>query len=88
MVSFILYWAKFSLIPYSVTIARAICVACSKSFEAPVVWTLKIISSATRPPINPANCSFISSLDKSIWSSLGSAIMYPPARPRGTIVTL
>ena len=37
--------------PYSVTILRAIAVAFSMSFEAPVVGSWNTISSATRPPI-------------------------------------
>ncbi len=40
-----------SLIPYSVTILRAIAVAFSMSLLAPVVGSWKTISSATRPPI-------------------------------------
>src|SRR5204863_472316 len=40
-----------SLMPYSATIARAICVAFSRSFWAPVATSPKTTSSATRPPI-------------------------------------
>ena len=40
-----------ALIPYFVTMVRAIEVAFSKSFDAPVVGSLKTISSAMRPPI-------------------------------------
>jgi hypothetical protein len=39
-----------SLMPYSVTILRAMPVAFSMSFAAPVVGSWKMISSATRPP--------------------------------------
>ena len=41
----------FSLIPYWVTILRAMAVAFSMSFEAPVVGSWNTSSSATRPPI-------------------------------------
>jgi hypothetical protein len=41
----------FALIPYSVTILRAIAVAFSMSLDAPVVGSWNTISSATRPPI-------------------------------------
>ena len=44
--------------PYSTTILRAMAVAFSISFEAPVVGSWKTISSAVRPPIAYA-----------IWSS-------------------
>ena len=40
-----------ALMPYSVTILRAMEVAFSMSFEAPVVGSWKTISSATRPPM-------------------------------------
>ena len=39
------------VMPYSVTILRAMPVAFSMSFEAPVVGSWKMISSATRPPM-------------------------------------
>ena len=47
-----------SLMPYSVTILRAIAVAFSMSLDAPVVGSWNTSSSATRPPIAYA-----------IWSS-------------------
>ncbi len=40
-----------ALMPYSVTILRAMPVAFSMSLEAPVVGSWNTISSATRPPI-------------------------------------
>ena len=43
--------------PYSVTIIRAISVACFRSFEAPVEMLPTMISSAARPPIKPASLS-------------------------------
>ena len=49
--------------PYSVTMSRAISVACLKSFEAPVETLPTTISSAARPPIKPAILSSSSSRD-------------------------
>ena len=40
-----------ALMPYSVTILRAMAVAFSMSFDAPVVGSWNTISSATRPPM-------------------------------------
>ena len=46
------YWIapSRSVMPYCVTIARATAVAFSMSFEAPVVGSWKMSSSAARPP--------------------------------------
>jgi hypothetical protein len=41
---------SFSVMPYSVTIARATDVALSMSLPAPVVGSWNTISSAARPP--------------------------------------
>ena len=51
--------------------ARAIFVARSRSFDAPVVMSSQKISSATRPPMNTANSSRISPSELSTLSSLG-----------------
>jgi hypothetical protein len=48
---------SFSLIPKRMTIAFAVCVTFSMSFDAPVVTSLKTSSSAARPPIVIAICS-------------------------------
>ena len=48
---------SFSLIPKRMTIAFAVDVTFSMSFDAPVVISLKTISSAARPPIVIAICS-------------------------------
>src|SRR5216684_3636797 len=52
-----------SLMPYSVTISRAISVACFRSLAAPVEMLPTTISSAARPPIRPASLSSSSSRD-------------------------
>ncbi len=41
---------NFSVMPYCVTMARAILVAFSMSLEAPLVASPKMSSSAARPP--------------------------------------
>ena len=75
--------------PYSVTIRRAISVACLKSLEAPVEIEPTTISSAARPPIRPAILSSNSSRDMRYRSSRGSCMVYPSAaRPRGMIEIL
>ena len=56
--------------PYSVTIARAILVACSMSDDAPVVGSWKTSSSAERPPM--ANTSR-ASISERVMSSLSSS---------------
>ena len=52
-----LRWPSDSLIPYRITIARARFVAFFKSSAAPVVVSLKMISSAVRPPSAAARSS-------------------------------
>ena len=70
-----------SLMPYSVTIARAISVAFSMSFAAPVVGSRKTSSSAVRPPSSMASSS-------RSWAGVevpvlsGSDQVQPSARPR------
>ena len=49
-----------SVMPYCVTIARAVAVAFSMSFAAPVVGSWKTSSSAARPPSMYASWSSIS----------------------------
>jgi len=68
-----------SLIPRRVTIALAILVACSISFDAPDVQVLKITSSAARPPVKVVILSIASSLDISTLSSSATCIVYPNA---------
>ncbi len=46
--------------PYSVTIALAILVACAMSEDAPVVGSAKTSSSAARPPIAITSLAIIS----------------------------
>ena len=53
-----------SLMPYRDTIALAIRVACSMSFEAPVVSTSNITFSAALPPVNVAILFSSSCYDK------------------------
>ena len=74
--------------PYCVTMARAIFVARSRSFEAPVVMSSQKISSATRPPMNTASSSRISPSELSTLSSLGMDSVYPSARPREMMLIL
>ncbi len=62
--------------------------ACSKSFDAPVVICFINTSSAIRPPISTA---ILASKYSRLWlyrSSSGSCMVTPNARPRGIIVTL
>ena len=77
----------FSLIPYLVTIALAIFVTLSKSFDAPVDISSIINSSATLPPSAIIIVSNISFLVPYIWSSCGNGSVNPPALPLGMIVT-
>ena len=58
--------------PYCVTIDRAIFVARSRSFEAPVVMSSQKISSAVRPPSSTASWSCIS---RKLFITLSSAGM-------------
>ena len=74
--------------PYSVTIARAILVACSMSDTAPVVGSRNTSSSAARPPIANTSRAIISERVIRPLSSSGTAIAWPPVRPRARIVTL
>ena len=74
--------------PYSVTIWRAIVVARSMSFWAPVVGSSKISSSAERPPSSIASSSTNSLRRTRKRSSVGNVSVYPSARPRGMIDTL
>ena len=77
-----------SLMPYSVTICRAIVVARSMSFCAPVVGSAKISSSAVRPPNSMASSSKSSLRVTRNLSSVGNVSVYPSARPRGMIEIL
>jgi hypothetical protein len=61
-----------SLMPHSQTILRAISVACSMSFCAPVVICAKVDSSAMRPPMQTAMRASSWSFDQLWRSSLGS----------------
>src|SRR5674476_902919 len=63
------------LMPYSVTILRAIPVAFSMSFEAPVVGSWKTSSSATRPPSANASWSSSSLRVTELLSSVGITIV-------------
>ena len=78
---------NFLLIPYLVTIERAIPVAFSISLEAPVVTVSNMISSAARPPSNPTIISCNSACVFRYFSSSGTCITYPNAPiVLGTIV--
>ncbi len=74
--------------PYSVTMALAILVACSMSEEAPVVGSWNTSSSAVRPPIANTSLPIISDRVMSCLSSSGTTSACPPVRPRGRIVSL
>ena len=74
--------------PNSHTILRAISVARSMSFDAPLVMCRRNSSSATRPPIRMAICASRYSRVCVCRSPSGSCIVTPSARPRGMIVTL
>ena len=50
---------SLSLMPYSVTMLRAISVACLMSLDAPVEMSPKTMASATRPPIALAIWAFM-----------------------------
>ena len=50
---------SLSLMPYTVTILRAICEARWMSFDAPVEMSPSISFSATRPPSSETICSSI-----------------------------
>ncbi len=65
---------NFSDIPYCVTIARAIRVARSISFAAPVVTVSKMSSSAARPPRATTSMAFSSFLVFRYFSSSGTCI--------------
>ncbi|CNN01969.1 Uncharacterised protein [Mycobacterium tuberculosis] len=79
---------SLELIPNSVTIERAILVACSMSDTAPVVGSRNTSSSAARPPIANTSCAIISERVRRPLSSSGTATACPPVRPRARIVTL
>src|SRR3970282_1138721 len=79
---------RMSLIPYSITILRAMAVAFSMSFAAPVVGSAKMISSAVRPPSSMANWSTSSERRTRYLSCVGRARVCPSERPRATLVTL
>ena len=64
-----------ALMPYSVTMRRAIEVAFSISLDAPVVGSWNTISSATRPPIAYASWSSSSLRVTEYLSSRGSTIV-------------
>ena len=66
---------SLSLMPYWVTIARAIAVAFSMSLLAPVVGSWKTSSSAVRPPSSIASWSIISERVTRNLSSVGSVIV-------------
>ena len=67
--------------------ARASFVACSMSFEAPVVISPNTTSSAARPPVNVAILFSISCLVIRYLSPVSTCIVYPSApEVRGMIV--
>ena len=74
--------------PNCVTIWRAIVVARSMSFCAPVVASSKMSSSAVRPPSSMASSSTSSLFLTRNLSSVGRVSVYPSARPRGMIEIL
>ena len=65
--------------PYFVTIALAMAVACLISWDAPVVISSKIISSATRPPRATVILCSIFPLVLNISSFSGWGMVYPAA---------
>ena len=71
--------------PYRLTMLRATLVARSMSLLAPVVTSLKIISSATRPPIITESMSPNWFLVHKYRSSSGKRAVCPPILPRDTI---
>ncbi len=79
---------SLELMPYSVTIDRAIVLAFSMSLPAPVVGSWKTSSSAARPPSAYASVSISSARVWVYLSSVGSTSVCPSERPRGRIVTL
>ena len=68
---------NFSDIPYCAIIERAIFVAFSISFDAPVVTESNTISSAALPARNVTSLAFNSSFDIRYFSSSGACITYP-----------
>ena len=74
--------------PHRITMRFALSVTRSRSFEAPVVISPKISSSAVRPPRVIASLSISSPRDARPRSSLGNETVRPPAWPRPMIVTL
>mmetsp|Transcript_451 Transcript_451/g.1033 ORF Transcript_451/g.1033 Transcript_451/m.1033 type:complete len:292 (+) Transcript_451:894-1769(+) len=76
--------------PYLVTMASAICVACSKSDEAPEVMLSvpKMSSSATRPPMQTSILASICLRVMEVMSFSGNCDTIPRAWPRGTMVAL
>ena len=78
---------NLSDIPYCVIMARAIFVACSISFDAPVVTVSNTISSAARPPSATTIIASSSFFVFKNFSSSGVCITYPSAPiVLGTIV--
>ena len=69
---------------------RAILVARSMSFDAPVVTlsSPKISSSATRPPYSEHSWDSIATRFIEYLSPSGRYMVTPSARPRGMMVTL
>src|ERR1700756_4975747 len=72
---------SLELIPYSVTMARAILVAWSMSETAPVVGSRNTNSSAARPPIANTSREIISERVIKPLSSSGTETAWPPVRP-------
>ncbi len=72
------------------TMWRARAVACWRSLRAPLVtWSgPKIISSATRPPMQTSRRASICLLLIDVSSLSGSCVTIPNATPRGVIVAL
>ena len=76
--------SSLSLIPKRMTICFAVAVTFSRSLEAPVVISEKMISSAARPPSVIAIESCSSARVVRNLSSTGIEIVYPSAWPRET----
>jgi hypothetical protein len=78
-----------ALMPYWVTMSRAVAVALAMSLDAPVVKSPIVSSSATRPPSIIASWSMSSPRDTRYLSSVGSDRVQPSAdAARGMIDTL
>jgi hypothetical protein len=74
--------------PYFIAMLRAMAEARSRSFDAPVVISLKMISSAARPPRSPQISSVNLLFDVVYWSSCGRNQVTPSAEPRETMLIL